>query len=130
MKQNWNFSKFIKNNYLYIILGSLIITVVILAMMMGKKEHFENQKSLEYYFMKSCPHCQDFNPVWEKLVVEIEKQKINVKTAKYDITGTDEERAKKFQVNGAPTILLVQDEKLLKEYSGPRTVDAIIAFLK
>lgn len=125
-------AKFFKKNSSYMFIVAIImIALVIIFFTMNPIEKFGNStKSLEYFYMPSCPHCKDFNPVWEELKNKVSKQGIDIKMEKYDIVGSGEERAKKFDVSSAPTILLTDGDKLLKEYNGNRNVDSILAFLK
>lgn len=126
-------SQYIDKNATSIFVALLIIVILILGtvLLFKKVEGFSNSvKTLEYYYMKSCPHCKDFNPVWDKLDAEFKKNNINVKTVKYDMMGDGEERSRRFEVSGAPTLLLTKDDKLVKEYVGARTVESIIAFVK
>ena len=43
-------------------------------------ERFTNaSKTLEYFYMPSCPHCKDFNPVWEELEDEVTRENIELR---------------------------------------------------
>lgn len=127
-----NVVSFLQKNGMFIFLGVLVLAIVVLSILIFTKrtEGFANptSKTLEYFYMQSCPHCKDFNEVWEK--VEKEMVKHGVATAKYDLMGDGEERAGKFKVSGAPTILLTSGDELVKEYTGPRTLESIVAFVK
>ena len=128
-----NFSNILTNKYFYIAIIFLVLLIIGLVYLFKKKEHFGNEetgnsKTLEYYYMESCPHCKDFNPVWDKLSTEFQKQNIKIKLEKYDIMGAGQDRAQKFNVSGAPTILLTKNDKLVKEYTGPRTFEGLKTF--
>ncbi len=125
-------SNFFKKNSMWILLGLLLLAVIgtVILVWLKPKEHFENdnttpQRKLEYFYMDGCPHCVEFHPVWDELV-----KAISVKPFKYEVsTGVGKERADLFKVTSAPTILLTEDDKVLKEYSGKRDVESILAFL-
>lgn len=127
-------TEYIKRNGIYIFLAMLFITILVLGglVFFKRQERFTNpsERTLEFYYMKSCPHCTDFEPTWEKLKKELVKNNIAIKTVKYDLMGDGEQRANLFKVSGAPTILITDGDKLLKEYTGPRTVESLVAFVK
>ena len=116
----------------------IFVGILIIVMMFGKPvESFTNSKkknkhvkTLEYFYMPSCPHCKDFNPIWDEVTTKVSQEDIAVRTQKHNLMGDGEELGKKYHVNAAPTILLISDDGNVKEYKGPRETKAIIAFLK
>ena len=95
-------------------------------------EGFETKPTLEYYYMDSCGFCNSFNPEWKKLNVRVQQEKLNVVLHKINMKSKEENDKKKVdknKVNAAPTIILQKGSESL-EYTGDRTVDAIIEFLK
>ena len=123
-----------KKNMLYVFVGLLVVTAIIIAILLFSRprEGFENNKNykLEYFMMESCPHCDRFMPTWHLLVQEIQKDSLPVITVKHDIRNEGEARGRKFDINSAPTILLTKDDKIVKEYNGPREVKPIIEFIR
>jgi thioredoxin-related protein len=122
-----------ENIWNYIIIGLLVAAgIVLLSLIFTKKkcEGFSNNsKTLEYFYMPSCPHCKDFNPVWDDLEQQLTKENIAVGTQKHDLMQAGE-LGQKYGVNAAPTLLLVKEDGNWKEYKGPREVAAIMSFIK
>lgn len=124
---------FFKKNGLFILIGILLIAAIIISIILFTKpvETFTSNKKLELFYMEQCPHCVEFHPVWDKLVDEIKSKNINVGTAKYEVSSTEgKPRADAFKITSAPTILLTENDKIIKEYSGKRDVPSILAFLQ
>lgn len=129
------------SNGIWIVLGLLvllIVVVIIVGAFYKRYEKFTNQSyRLEYYYMTTCPHCKDFDPIWEKLTTT-EKENLNsmgvTQFAKYELNGSKpEETAKveKYKVTGAPTIILVDtsnDDKYYI-YDDNRSVNDIKEFI-
>ena len=130
------------SNGVWLVIGLLIVlilVVIIVSVFYKKYEKFTNKPTyrLEYYYMTNCPHCEDFNPTWEKLT-STEKENLKsmgvVEFGKYELNGTkkeDNEKVKKYNVTGAPTILLVDTSNADKyyNYEGNRQVEDIKTFI-
>ena len=129
------------STWMYVLVLVLIIISAVLFYSITPVEYFTEPTNVypantpvptfEYFYMKECPHCQDFSPIWDEAVVAVGKAGLNVKMIKYDIAdgGVGEERASKFSIRGAPTVLYVIVDEKKEEYSGPRTSDGIVAYL-
>jgi len=123
-------------NLIYAFVGILLIAAVIIAVLLfsGPRKPFEgftnNGYSVEYFMMKSCPHCKSFESTWEAFQQAVTKDSVPVKLEKFDITGDGEARANKFNVRSAPTVLITKDDKIVKEYDGPREVSAMLSFVR
>lgn len=121
---------------IWIVLGLLLLLIIIVIVAGGFYKRFEKFSNppppiLKYFYMTSCPHCIDFNPIWEKLKTKVENEKINVTLVKYNISdnGEGSEQAALYNVKGAPTIILDKND-VHNEYNGNRSVDDIIKFIK
>ena len=84
-------------------------------------------KSLVFFHMNGCGHCDKFMPTWEEVKSEYSGA----------ITLTDKESAsatsdiEKFKIKGFPTILLVDsNNNKIKEYNGDRSKSDVMKFLK
>lgn len=121
------------NFWLYVFFAVLAIAAIFLSVLVFSKplERFTNAsaKSLEYFYMPSCPHCQDFNPVWDELETEVSSKNVGVQCKKHNLLD-DDELGKKYSINAAPTIIFIHENGDVKEYKGPREVKAIMSFIK
>lgn len=111
---------------------SIIILIIglFLYFRYARKEMFESMPVLSYYYLPTCGWCKKFNPVWEEFTIEVNNNKVPVKTVKVD--GSDEKNKKlleKFSINGFPHIQLEKgDEAVI--YEGERTVKDLMNFVK
>ena len=88
-------------------------------------ENFGNPKSCTYYYMTNCGHCKTFTPIWDSFVQSytgpIKLRKVEMNDAKDDI--------EKYNINGFPTILAIDEQGETKSFDGPRTKDGLTKFL-
>lgn len=111
----------IDNTRLFVILGILAFAIIIGTIVGSSyKEKFTNQKTLVYIYMDNCPHCQNFEPIWNKIVNKVKEDKTysNLTTKKLNINN-DEIK----DVNSAPTIMILPSKKTYEE---TRDVDKIL----
>ena len=96
---------------------SIFIVVILIAVMcysMSKSEMFSGStKELHYYSLSTCPHCIDFDPVWQQF------QEKSPKCQKYVVDKDDKGReyADKYNVHSFPTILVIDNGKPVEEVS-------------
>ena len=84
-----------------------------------------NSVRLMLFYKSSCPYCNDFMPVWYKIVNNLAN---NVMYEEIDCE-KDYKKANEYQITSVPTIiLLVNNEK--KVYMGDRNYLEIMRFLK
>ena len=71
-----------------------------------------------YYYMDGCGHCKDFSPVWDEFTKSykgnVQFRKINMKDG--------EEELKKYNVEGFPTVVVIDSNGGFEHYNGERTV--------
>ena len=130
MKRSYNLPK----NTIYLAFLLLIIVIIgaFLVSQSSFMERFTNppDATLEYYFMKKCPHCVDFNPIWDKLSAKLKSENYNVAMKKYDLQEkANSEKISKNNVTGAPTIIMESKGKSI-EFHGARSLDALVKFVK
>ncbi|TPX43173.1 hypothetical protein SeMB42_g04743 [Synchytrium endobioticum] len=78
-----------------------------------------------------CGHCKKLVPIWEELAAKIKGVTSDIVIAKMDATENDLPPSAGYQVQGFPTIKLVTaNTNQVLEYSGDRSVDALIQFLE
>lgn len=70
-----------------------------------------------------CGYCQTFKPTWEELGEELHR---NINIASVDAT-VETETAKRFEIKGYPTLLLLADKKLYK-FQGERDLETLKSF--
>jgi hypothetical protein len=106
-------------NYLFILLGVLLLGLIVVLMFSNRLEPFSNgdkKYSIEYYYMDGCPFCVKFDPVWEE-VSNIPAMKDKFDFKKYESKSS---RSTQFKVNGFPTIMAIKkaDDSIYKKYEG------------
>ena len=89
------------------------------------KEAFSNPSTCTYYYMEQCGHCKRFSPEWDKFTQSytgpVRLRKVEMNDAGDDL--------RKYNINGFPTVLLVNDNGESQQYEGPRTSDALNKFI-
>ena len=88
-------------------------------------ENFGNPATLTYYYMENCGHCKRFAPEWDTFVQNytgpVKLRKVEMNEAGGDL--------EKYNINGFPTILAVDENGDKKDYDGPRTSEGLTKFL-
>jgi thiol-disulfide isomerase/thioredoxin len=114
MKGNRNY-KMENGNYnklmIFITIFIVVILIAVMCYSMRKSEMFSSGKELHYYSLSTCPHCTDFDPVWQQF------QKKTDKCHKYVVDEDDKgkENADKYNVHSFPTLLIVDNGKPVEE---------------
>jgi|SaaInlV_125m_DNA_1040241.scaffolds.fasta_scaffold04855_8 glutaredoxin len=129
MKRSYNLPK--KTVYLAFMLLIIVMVGVFFVSQSSFMERFTNppDATLEYYFMKKCPHCVDFNSVWDKLGAKLKSEDYNIEMKKYDLQEkANGEKISQNNVSGAPTIIMVSKGKSV-EFNGARSLDALVKFV-
>jgi thiol-disulfide isomerase/thioredoxin len=107
--------------------GFLLITLIALGvvyMFLKRKENFEDQSKVIFFYMNGCGWCEKFKPEWEKFKQMAGKQVI---TEEIEASKMTPEQQKK--VRGFPTILIVKGGKEI-EYDGDRTAADLMVKVK
>ena len=77
-----------------------------------------------YYYMDGCGHCKDFSPVWDEFTRSykgnVQFQKINMKDAEEDL--------KKYDVEGFPTVVVIDSNGEFEHYNDERTVAGLQSY--
>lgn len=106
--------------------GLILAALAVLYFFMKRREGFEGQVTVRYYFLEECGWCKRFNPEWETFVKNLaDDAKLNdklsaVKTEKIDGSTPG------VPVQAFPTIHLVGKDGKVEEYKGERTATAIM----
>ena len=120
----WNKSNYILK-ILCIISAYIIIRIIFMFMYSSKTENFGNPASCTYYYMNNCGHCKRFSPEWDDFVQSYNGP-IRLKKIEMNDAGSDLE---KYNIQGFPTILFLDEEGNSKFYEGPRTSDGLNKFI-
>jgi thiol-disulfide isomerase/thioredoxin len=121
--------------HLFILLGVLALMLVIIRLYGRSLLGFQNKgregfaSGREVIIVKAswCGHCKTAKPEFERLVAASPVKLDNGSEVTIRQLDADEDASevKKLGVRGYPTILVGS-----QEYSGPRTYDGVISFLK
>jgi len=125
------------NTKLMIALGVSLFILVLLSTMprvYRRLDGFQSSSSSELLIVKAgwCGHCKSAMPEFKKLVAATPvtlKDGSSVTVRMLD-EGSDKAEIQTLQVKGFPTILYRGPSGDRMEYSGPRTYDGVMGFLK
>jgi thioredoxin-like negative regulator of GroEL len=92
------------------------------------KETYQSQKEVILFSMIGCGHCQHFKPTWNALRDRY-SQDDAVKLTEVSVN-EEPEKVKKFDINGFPTILILQDGSPKEKYQGDRSYEDVINFIE
>ena len=122
---------FKKGNLLHFVLAiaAVLLGLYLLSKWTGnfRTEGFSGGAKLLFFYADWCGHCTKFKPTWKAL----ESENLGVSLEKVNCTDTKNtpELAKKYNVGGFPTIIYVHGDTH-EEYSGDRSKESIISFIK
>ena len=88
-------------------------------------ENFGNPKELVYFHMNGCGHCKRFSPVWQEFSDNY-KGDLKLKKLERNEAG---DLLQKYEIQGFPTILLIDEQGNKKEFQGDRTIQGLEAFI-
>ena len=120
----WNKSNYVLK-ILCVISVYIIIRIIFMFMYSSKTENFGNPASCTYYYMNNCGHCKRFSPEWDDFVQSYNGP-VKLKKIEMNDAGSDLE---KYNIQGFPTILFLDEEGNSKFYEGPRTSDGLNKFI-
>tara|TARA_Y100000813_G_scaffold193779_1_gene173434 strand:- start:696 stop:1112 length:417 start_codon:yes stop_codon:yes gene_type:complete len=92
----------------------------------GYLENFGNPKTLYYFHMNGCGHCKKFSPTWDQFASKYNGNVQLKKLERAEAGGLLE----KYEIQGFPSIILVDDKGQKKEFNGDRTVSALESFVQ
>lgn len=107
--------------------GLLVITLIALGVIylfLKRKENFDEQTKVIFFYMNGCGWCEKFKPEWEKFKKMVGS---NVVTEEIEASKMTPEQQKK--VRGFPTIMIVKNGKET-EYDGDRTAADLVVKVK
>jgi thiol-disulfide isomerase/thioredoxin len=111
-------------------LATLAVLVVLgFYLVRRQREAFQSRPLLKAYLASWCRFCQDFKPVWKQLPERLAAEGLEVGTVELD-ADRDAEAIRAAGVKSFPTIRFVDAQGTDSEYTGERTPEAIVAFVK
>ena len=108
-----------------IVVRYLLHLIIYSNYLSGYLENFGTPKSMIYFHMNGCGHCKKFSPIWDEFS---SNYKGNLKLKKYEREEAGEDMLKKYEIQGFPTILLVDEQGNKKEFQGDRTISGLESF--
>lgn len=100
----------------------------------GGDERFQGgaappQQQVVFLYMTGCHWCDDFKPEWDKFSADRALARMNVVAVAYERA---DPQAAEFAgyVEGYPTVLFVTADGSIVRYSGKRTSEALMNFVK
>lgn len=109
--------------YVYWLLFKLVSYSIFNA---GYLENFGNPKTMYYFHMNGCGHCKKFSPTWDQFAAKY-RGSVQLKKMERAEAGN---LLEKYEVQGFPTIILVDDKGQKKEFNDDRTVSALESFVQ
>tara|TARA_B110001452_G_scaffold95986_1_gene79359 strand:+ start:192 stop:608 length:417 start_codon:yes stop_codon:yes gene_type:complete len=89
-------------------------------------EGFGSPQELVYFHMDGCGHCKNFSPIWDQFASGYNG---NLKIRKVERAEAGNE-LEKYQIQGFPSILLLDGQGGKKEFSGDRNMQNLEAFAR
>ena len=92
-------------------------------------EIMKNPKKVFVLFHASwCGHCKTLKPIWDKVEAEYGDKMTSIEVG--DENDKAEAVKKHFNINGFPTMLVVENGKVMDTYNGGRTEEELTNFVK
>ena len=123
-----------QNPIIRIILGLLGLYVVYyiykkMSWVIGNNTYLEGltlnpDKTFVFFKMNGCPHCVKMEPEWKKFVDN--NPDVNTETLE---ANADKSKAKKYNVTGYPSLLMVSGGKVIDTYAGERNSEGFAKFI-
>jgi len=88
-------------------------------------ENFGNPKELVYFHMNGCGHCKRFTPIWDEFSGKYNGE-IKLKKLERNEAG---DMLDKYEIQGFPTILLLDEQGNKKVFEGDRSVSGLESFI-
>lgn len=117
-----------------LLLALAIIVFLVYTIWTGKPKQVvpKGEANLYFFYTDWCGWSKKAMPEWEKLEANLQETPVfgntTVKAVRVNAE-TDQKTTELYEVEGYPTIKLETSSRLY-EYSGPRTAEGLLAFLR
>ena len=88
-------------------------------------ENFGTPKQMIYFHMDGCGHCKKFTPIWERFSSQY-KGNVQLKKLERKEAG---DMLEKYNVQGFPTVVKIDEQGQHQEFTGDRTVEELNKFV-
>lgn len=114
-----------------LILSLLYLLYVLIRVTFFKKrnniEGLSNGKEFVLVYMNGCGHCNTLMPEWESAAKE---NKSGIKMRAVEMNENDgPELCKKYNINGFPTMMVLNNGNKVNDYNGERNKNGLLGFL-
>tara|TARA_X000000368_G_scaffold224144_1_gene176927 strand:- start:353 stop:775 length:423 start_codon:yes stop_codon:yes gene_type:complete len=118
-------AQFIIAIILVVVLRKLLHLIIYSNYLTRYLENFGNPKSITYFYMNGCGHCEKFTPTWDSFTNQY-KGPLTLKKMERKEAG--ENTLKKYNVQGFPTVIMIDENGNGKPFNGDRTISALEKF--
>ena len=79
------------------------------------------------FYADWCPHCVSFKPDYKKAMASLNGKKYKGKNMRFEMVDCDANKnlSKQYDVNGFPTVKILNSDGSSAEYDGARTYDGL-----
>ena len=115
----------------FLILSLLFLLYVLIKITFFKRrnniEGLSNDKEFVLVYMNGCGHCNRLMPEWESAAKE---NKSGIKMRAVEMNENDgPELCKKYNINGFPTMMVLNNGNKVNDYNGKRNKNDLLEFL-
>lgn len=121
---------FLTFNLINVVLMIIVLVILFSTMVCScrkNKEGLSNQKEFVLIHMEGCGHCKTLMPEWQE-ASKNNKTDINMRAVEMN-QDDGPELCKKHNINGFPTMIVLENGEKIKDYDGERNKDGLLSFL-
>ena len=82
---------------------------------------FHNKPTLIYFYMNGCPHCDEFDSVWDQFKEEYDGE--------VDVMSLERAECEQYAIQSFPTVRLYNGNGSYKTFEKERTVVELLNFV-
>lgn len=94
-------------------------------------EKTKSSHTIMFFSMETCPHCKDFEPIWQKFEAYAQSNDMLARNLCVTrVSAEDRDTCRKYKIQGFPTIFIVDNKSKAKtEFKEARTLDSLKKFV-